>query len=507
MRRAIFDREERLEEANRSVRELLDHMRQAIVVFGPDGLVSGAQSRQAAAVFGSDDLSGRHVRDLLFSGVGAWDAELRAFNEWLDLAFEMPPAEWGALEELAPREVHLRSEGDDPAERVLALEFRPVVSEGRVGRVMLLATDETEKSRLRREFREQGEQHARQMATLRRLVSGGGQLFVAFLTGARSRLTRARELLSSAKAIPLGELDESFQNIHTLRGEARAFQLDELASILNGLEERLATLREQALLSKDRRVAIDPSDFESALKSAREVVDESERLFIEASPAGRAVLDQITVRRSDLEKLAALAPRHGGEIATISERLSAQTLGECASQLAERVPVWAESANKRVRFEIVDREELVPGPLGRVLSAALVHLVRNSIAHGIESSEEREKNGKPAIGVVRLRATPGPGRELLPTVTVEDDGRGFGENSGLNHAARTRTPVSSTASLRTPKSSEPSELSGRGMGLGAAARELALAGYVLFAEESEGSGARFVIVPKGARAASSVGSE
>lgn len=52
----------------------------------------------------------------------------------------------------------------------------------------------------------------------------------------------------------------------------------------------------------------------------------------------------------------------------------------------------------------------------------LVHIIRNSVDHGIESAEEREKAGKPKTGTIRLNAFQ-EGNSVV--ITIEDDGRGF----------------------------------------------------------------------------------
>jgi len=56
------------------------------------------------------------------------------------------------------------------------------------------------------------------------------------------------------------------------------------------------------------------------------------------------------------------------------------------------------------------------------IAEPLTHLVRNAISHGIESPEERRKNGKPAQGTVRLNAYH-QGNQVV--VEVSDDGRGI----------------------------------------------------------------------------------
>jgi two-component system, chemotaxis family, sensor kinase CheA len=56
------------------------------------------------------------------------------------------------------------------------------------------------------------------------------------------------------------------------------------------------------------------------------------------------------------------------------------------------------------------------------IAEPLTHLVRNAISHGLESFEERQKLGKPAKGVLRLRAYH-QGSQVI--VEVSDDGRGI----------------------------------------------------------------------------------
>jgi two-component system chemotaxis sensor kinase CheA len=61
----------------------------------------------------------------------------------------------------------------------------------------------------------------------------------------------------------------------------------------------------------------------------------------------------------------------------------------------------------------------------------LIHLIRNSIDHGIESPEERSKAGKPEFGTVALRAYP-DGNTVV--IEVEDDGAGINPDKVLSKA-------------------------------------------------------------------------
>ena len=63
----------------------------------------------------------------------------------------------------------------------------------------------------------------------------------------------------------------------------------------------------------------------------------------------------------------------------------------------------------------------------------LMHMIRNSIDHGIELPDEREQQGKQRAGTIKLSANHFAGHI---TITLEDDGRGLNEKSIIETALR-----------------------------------------------------------------------
>lgn len=82
----------------------------------------------------------------------------------------------------------------------------------------------------------------------------------------------------------------------------------------------------------------------------------------------------------------------------------------------------ARSLKKEVDLELVGEETDLDKNLVEALADPLVHLVRNSVDHGIEMPDVRESNGKPRAGKVILAATQ-EGDHILLTIT--DDGAGM----------------------------------------------------------------------------------
>jgi two-component system chemotaxis sensor kinase CheA len=77
---------------------------------------------------------------------------------------------------------------------------------------------------------------------------------------------------------------------------------------------------------------------------------------------------------------------------------------------------------KSVRLEMEGRETELDKTLLEAVKDPLTHLVRNSVDHGVEAPEARRKAGKPAEGVLFLRAKHESGQVV---VEVADDGAGI----------------------------------------------------------------------------------
>ena len=84
---------------------------------------------------------------------------------------------------------------------------------------------------------------------------------------------------------------------------------------------------------------------------------------------------------------------------------------DLSTELSKEIDLVTEGAETELDKTVLDQ-----------LGDPLVHLIRNSIDHGIEAPEERERNGKPRRGTIRLSAVHA-GSNVV--VSIADDGRGM----------------------------------------------------------------------------------
>lgn len=84
----------------------------------------------------------------------------------------------------------------------------------------------------------------------------------------------------------------------------------------------------------------------------------------------------------------------------------------------------AQRFGKDIQLIIEGKETELDRTLIEAITDPLIHLIRNSVGHGLEMPEERNKAGKPLTGKVSLRARQ---QENHIVVEVEDDGKGIDE--------------------------------------------------------------------------------
>lgn len=135
----------------------------------------------------------------------------------------------------------------------------------------------------------------------------------------------------------------------------------------------------------------------------------------------------------------------------------------------------ARSLNKEIKLILEGEDTDLDKNLVEALADPLVHLVRNSVDHGIEEPATREANGKPREGTVILSASQEGDHILL---TIRDDGAGMNAEK-LKEIAIERGVLDADAAARMSDQeaynlifapgfstkTEISEVSGRGVGM------------------------------------------
>ncbi|MBQ1998625.1 MAG: chemotaxis protein CheA, partial [Spirochaetales bacterium] len=162
------------------------------------------------------------------------------------------------------------------------------------------------------------------------------------------------------------------------------------------------------------------------------------------------------------------------------------------------------SLHKNIHLEIIGENTEIDKTVIEHLAEPLTHLIRNSVDHGVESPEEREKKGKNREGHVTLKAYQ-EGSNIY--IEVEDDGNGLNiegiknkalENGIVTPAQLVGMPAQEiydfifAPGFSTKK--EISSVSGRGVGMDVVKTELVKMRGRIDISTKLGEGTKFTIV-------------
>lgn len=227
------------------------------------------------------------------------------------------------------------------------------------------------------------------------------------------------------------------------------------------------------------------------------------------------LMGEMVIVRTRLARLASLGDTAGvraavedlgrvtGDLQTLVMRVRMMPVETVFMRFPRMVRDLAHTLGKQVDLRISGEDTELDRTVIDELGDPLVHMLRNAVDHGLESTEERLRAGKPETGTIHLEA-----RHAGSSVVIEvrDDGRGMDpaalRDSAVRKGLMTRDQVDgltddealelvllpgfSTAETTT-------DISGRGVGMDAVrARILALGGSVDI-ESVLGEGTTFTV--------------
>ena len=137
------------------------------------------------------------------------------------------------------------------------------------------------------------------------------------------------------------------------------------------------------------------------------------------------------------------------------------------------------------------------------ISEPLVHLLRNSVDHGVETMEDRQKIGKDPVGKIKLTAAH-EGSNIV--IEIEDDGNGIDldvvRKKAIEKALATPQEIAALSSNETLRliflhgfstAKIVTDISGRGVGMDVVKNKIEALGGVIDVETKLGVGSKFII--------------
>ncbi len=458
--------EQLVAERTATIKMILDNVKSGFIVVNQALKIQPGCSRSCEQLLGTQNLANRSFAEVL--GISGRAFEL--FHSAIDQVFDDIFPEAVALSQV-PARVRLGNQ-------ILSLAGSTVRAQmGTIRFILFTLVDVTELERAERD-------NAKNQAMIRILQNAS-----AF----RDCVRDAYERLASARsALVAGRMDAVRMELHTLKGNAASFGLNDVSATIHLIED-------EGILQPQHLDRIE-SAFQNFLNENFECL--KTRFAAEQD-------DSLSVSRAEIIELRRQVEVCSGRddvaeaVITWVDRVGRVPAAAMLGPMAQYVEILAEKLDKDVRFEVRGGDIALDPAQFKPIIQNLVHAVRNSLDHGIEPACERGTKASVATISITFRTLDSSRVEIR----IEDDGRGI-DRDHLVASVRNEAllPAPQLDSLSDSEKLALvfldgfstarliSDISGRGVGMGAIKDAVISVGGVIEIQSELGKGTVIILL-------------
>ncbi|VVE45274.1 MCP four helix bundle domain-containing protein [Pandoraea terrigena] len=424
----IQERSVQLKQKTADIQAMLQNMQQGILTVVDGARVHGEYSAYLEAIFETQDIAGRPVMELVFGDSDLGADALSQVGASVDACIGQDAINFAFNEHLLVGEIGKRM--PDGRIKQLDLTWSAITDESdTILRLMLCVRDVTELRELAAEASEQKQR----LEMIGEILSVSQEKFHHFIESSTGFIRENERIIRKHSQADSAAIAALFRNMHTIKGNARTYNLQYLTNVVHETEQRYHELRQP-----DVARLWDQDGLMSELERVREAVDtyaHINEMSLGRKGPGRTADDPSMVVerahiRASLRMLEAADPNDLHQLVAMRDAvhqtlrlLGTEGVGEALGGVLDSLPSLAGELGKPApAVRIDDNGYRLRSPAVPILRDVFMHLLRNSMDHGLEGADERRAKGKPEAGTIGIEV--GLDHNMLQ-VTLTDDGRGL----------------------------------------------------------------------------------
>ena len=413
--------EKLVEEKTREVRSLLDYIPQGVLSLREEGIIHPNYSQHLVSILEDDAIQGQSFREIVLNRSHlsedaidqAWQSILCSIGE--------SPLNFEVNSDKLPREITYQI---DDKKKYLKLTWNVEIVNTVVESILVTMLDISEEKKLETDAKKK----ETEMIRMQELAVVPSAKSIQFFKSVEPLLKEITQTLESAAFRINNHLAKNlFINVHTIKGAARTFGLKDLSQHLHNLEDKLLIEDSNSAASNSLQQSFENccEVYQDYLRIHRDVLNRSlnqERINLERKDVEPCFhqLNQL------LAKPMTLAPDYETPIRHLISLLAAELFEPLpnivldyekkAAKIAKDLGKPAPLINARVP------EIGIPPDIKTLLDHCMIHLLRNSLDHGIEYPDVRILHGKDPQGCITIAA------EIVEknlNLLIKDDGQGL----------------------------------------------------------------------------------
>ncbi|MFC0399842.1 HAMP domain-containing protein [Paraburkholderia rhizosphaerae] len=418
-----------LKQKTADIQAMLQNMQQGILTVVDGAVIHAEYSAYLEAIFETNDIAGRSLMDLVFADTDLGADDISQIDAATHACLGEDAINFEFNQHLLVGEIAKRM--PDGRVKTLDLSWSAITDENDViVRLMLCVRDVTE---LRKLAAEAGEQK-RRLEMIGEILAVNEEKFHHFIDSASGFVSENERIIRKHDQADGPAIAELFRNMHTIKGNARTYNLQHLTNVVHETEQRYEELRRA-----DAEREWDQEQLMTELARVREAIDSYAK--INEVNLGRKRLARrggadgylMVAKEHIAHSLRLLETANTGDVdALVTMRdalhrtlrvIGTESVAETLSGVLDSLPSLAAELGKDAPVvRIDDNGYRVRNHASTTLKNVFMHLLRNSMDHGIEPAAARTAQGKPAAGAIDIEV--GVDHDVLQ-LTLSDDGRGL----------------------------------------------------------------------------------
>jgi HPt (histidine-containing phosphotransfer) domain-containing protein len=371
----------------------MDNIKEGLLLIDEKYTILNQYSEFLTRMFENRELADIHFVDFIYPDKAESAHDRAELEKFLDFLFHNKSADIDMIMDINPfknKKIQIRTNEFISKEIIVNADFIRLLDRDTVEYLMVIFEDITDIVKYEKQLQDQKTKYLQEVESISAILKSGPEIFSNFLEESGSTLNEIKSGIYSLSDPE--KLNRVFRQVHSLKGSAKHLELNYMSTVSHQIEDILANARDHP----ERMIK----------KSTEELENLIAELFNEFQNLSKMI--ERFKMFSNLRDIGIKTDKARGP------------LQDFLNSLPNMVDLLAHDFEKHVRLEI--ENSLANIPFLAKIKNPIIHLLRNSVDHGIEDQFERLSRNKNATGKIVLRLSNSGSFYLIE---VEDDGSGI----------------------------------------------------------------------------------
>ncbi|MBF0359792.1 MAG: AAA family ATPase [Oligoflexia bacterium] len=409
----VEERTEELRKKTADVNSMFENLKQGVFLIQEGNIIHHEYSIFMEEVFETKQIGGMNAIDLLFKDSSVGPDQISQMSSVLSSCIGETTLNYSLNVHLLINEFSKTLSNGQT--KIIELDWNPIVFNDNIEKIMVTLRDVTENRKLKQE----AENQRTELKIISSLLSVPAEELDVYFKSTLQYIEESRAIIQNKQTSNDNKNDQNalnilFRNMHTIKGNSRQMNFNLVKDQAHQTEQYYSYLKENKeskdVLWDHRKMLLELEEVYQSIEKYHKTYQDKLQSLGGKNKVATKVMD------NDLFELLKSDPKY-------SYMLNSKTIKDILSVTLNGLSALSQTVGKKIpTINIEDNKIRFKEEVTSLFNDCFMHLFSNSLEHGIESAEERVKNGKNPSGNIYLKVDK---EDTNVVLKFWDDGRGL----------------------------------------------------------------------------------